>query len=281
MKTRYLIPLFSLSILPLAGCNLFGGLSSPSSDPQYLVAARACLDRGDYQCALDNYRALSGNQNDIKVSETSLTQLAQANIFSFSDLISSLGGATGSGGSFATMANDLARRGAASETNRLLIQTIYAANASINDQKLQAFSKFLAAISMVNELLAEIAGPDNSLTGHDIVANPSACLAANCGSTPTACDPVGGTSGTPKVYTNGSNSLGDPTNLDSVTNWNNSPTIQMLLIATDVANQRASEFRGAGGSGIFSAISNLGPLGSSAPGQCLIRQQVLSVFGLN
>jgi len=271
MKTRALIPLFVLSILPLAGCNLFGGLSSPSSDPQYLVAARACLDRGDYQCALDNYRALSGNQNDIKVSEISLTQLAQANIFSFSDLISSLGGATGSGGSFATMANDLARRGAASETNRLLIKDIFESNNQIGDLKLRAFSKFLAAISMQNEILAEMAGADQSLTASDLVASPSACNSSSCfANAGGVCDP-----GTSTVGPTAS----DPADMSSATtNWSGAVSLQMLIAAAADANDSANTFRGGtSNSGIFTAINSL----TSLPGtQPCIRQKIVEIFGL-
>jgi hypothetical protein len=271
MKTHFLVPVLAVSLLPLAGCNLFGGLSSPSSDPQYLVAARACLDRGDYQCALDNYRALSGNQNDIKVSETSLTQLAQANIFSFSDLISSLGGATGSGGSFATMANDLARRGAASETNRLLIQSIYTNNSQINpldpNDKLRAFSKFLAAISMVNEILAEIAGPDHTLTASDIVANPSACNSCN-----SSCN-VG--------TTNVLGTSATPSGVGIITGWSGTVSLQMLIAAAQAADDNAVIFKGgssSNNSGIFSAMNSL--LGIPGGDNC-IREKIVQIFGLN
>ena len=69
----------------LTACNLYGGLSKPANDEQYLVAARACLDRGDYACAKENYQALSTNYNDVRISETGLTTLAETRIFSISD----------------------------------------------------------------------------------------------------------------------------------------------------------------------------------------------------
>ncbi|NDG83917.1 MAG: hypothetical protein EBX52_02640 [Proteobacteria bacterium] len=279
MKTRFLIPLFGLSALTFSACNLFGGLSKPSNDAQYLEAARACLDRGDFQCALDNYNALSNSENDRKISETSLTRLAQAKIFSFSDLIGSLGSGTGSGSTFVTMANDLAKRSAANESNRLLIKSLYNANAGITNSKLRAFSRFIAALSMMNEILAEVAGPDQTLRASDIVADPTLCSMAAClpgDPNYAACDI--GTSSTYPVYTNGVDNSGDPVNLDSSSVWAGTPSLQMILVAASVANTEASIFNpGLGNAGIFNAIQTLGTFGGTD--RC-IRQQIIEIFGL-
>src|SRR4051812_4388213 len=64
-------------ILSIAGCNLFSPLDKPSGDPQILSAARACLDRADYGCALDFYEKLSAESNDIKLVEEAYAILDQ------------------------------------------------------------------------------------------------------------------------------------------------------------------------------------------------------------
>lgn len=273
MKTRFLIPLFGLSALTFSACNLFGGLSKPSNDAQYLEAARACLDRGDFQCALDNYNALSNSQADIQISETSLTRLAQARIFSFSDLIGSLGSGLGSGSTFVTMANDLARRGAATESNRLLIQSLYAADNGIGNASLKSYAKFIAAISMVNEIMGEMAGADQTLRASDVVAIPASCDATSCLGIGGECDKPAASS----VLL--SNVAGDPTNLGSSLHWDGNASLKMLIKAASDADARAAEFRGSsGGSGIFSSINSLANIPGAEP---CIRQQIVAIFGLN
>ncbi len=261
-------------LLPFAGCNLFTKLSSPSNDAQHLVAARTCLDRGDYDCALRHYQALSDAQNDIRVSETSLTVLAQLKLFSFSDLVGSLGSSNGSGSSFVTMANDLARRGAASEANRLRIQEIYVSNAQIAEPSLRAFSKFIAALAMVNELLAEIAGPDQTLRASDVVKTPTSCDASSCADVmQDVCD-------SPLLATAGVWTAPGPASLDSETDWNGTASLQMLIKAANEADTQMQLFRGgSANSGIFDSINTLAGLGAIAE-PCL-RQGIVSVFGLN
>jgi hypothetical protein len=275
-------------ILALSGCNLYSGLSSPSNDEQYLISARGCMDRGDFQCALDNYKALSGSGtydgsslNDIKVNETSLATLAKANIFLMGDLIGSLGSGRGSGASFATMANTLAARGAGTAANRVIIQQTFADNGSITNTKLKAFSKFLSALSMANAILAETAGSDGILTAGDIVANPTACkVAGTCSGNPDCAQP--GTSNValsdghdPVAY----NSTTDTGGLYASTNWGGNATLKKFISAAENANTEAGRFTGAsGGSGIFSAINTLAGLGSSL--EPCVRQQLVNTLGL-
>jgi hypothetical protein len=261
--------------LPFAGCNLFSKLSSPSNDAQHLVAARICLDRGDYDCALRHYQALSDAQNDIRTSETSLTRLAQMRVFSFSDLIGSLGSSNGSGSSFVTMANDLARRNAATEANRLTIREIYVSNDQIGEPSLRAFSKFIAALSMVNGILAEIAGADQTLTAEDLVLDPANCDATSCLVAGGSCtQPLS----SPNQVSNSPPGT-DPTGLDSATGWDGIASLKMLLKAASEADTQMQLFRGgATQSGIFDSINALAGLGAAAD-DC-IRHGFVSVFGL-
>ena len=62
------------------GCNTFEFMDSPGDDAQYLSAARACLDGGDIQCAIDNYQKLSNDQADIKASELVFVTMESAGL---------------------------------------------------------------------------------------------------------------------------------------------------------------------------------------------------------
>jgi hypothetical protein len=233
------------------------------------------MDRGDYNCALEYYQALSSSQGDVKVNETSLAKLAQANIFKMSDLIGALGSSRGSGASFTSMGNTLAARGVTGATQRALIQQTFADNNAIINTKLKAFSKFLSSLSMVNIILAELAGADQVLTAADIVTNPTACKAANsttCATTaaadcakPAASAVILGT-----ALTNG---------LDSATGWSGTATLMQFIKAAEESNTQTSIFTGSSSnSGIFSAINTLAGLGAAAD-PC-IRQSLVTTLGL-
>lgn len=277
MKKTLSISLPLLLLLPLCACNLFGGIDKPSSDPQYLEAARACLDSGDFQCALDNYKALSDSYADVRINETALTQLAQARIFSFSDLIGSLGSSLGSNLSFGTLANTLASHGAATTTNQSLIQKIYNDCNSISNVKLKAFSQFIAALSMFNTILGSAVGDDGVLTASDLVQDPGTCATATSMDllNPSfhACDkPIGSAL---FDYSEDSGSI----DIALATGWEGSPSMEKLIAAASAANSAAAAFIGSSGSsGIF---QTLGSLAGISGGDQAIRQSFVSFLGLH
>ncbi len=256
-------------LFSLPACNLYSGLSNPANDAQYLSAARGCLDRGDYDCALSNYQKLSDSYIDVRVNETSLTTLAKNNIFSMSDLIGSLGSNRGSGASFATMANDLATRGAATAANRVLIQETYLDNDSITNTKLKAFSKFISALSMFNAVLGAAIPSGGVLSASNIVSNPSACRSDGS----AFCTQCTAPNGTALTY-----AAGDTTTLNSATGWSGAATIQKLLDAASKANTQAGIFTGSNtSSGIFQSIQQISTL-SGAEG--CVRQSLLTILNL-
>jgi hypothetical protein len=227
-----------LVILPLvmSGCNLYGGLSKPSDDNQYLVAARACLDSGDYPCAINNYNALSSQYNDEKVSELGLTLLAQENIFSISDLVASLGDNLGSSASFAFLAVALQQRGVTGGAARTTIKQVYDSDSGITDDtKLLAFSRFIATLAMMNEVLANAVGANGTLTAADIVATPATCNSSN-GTDIVACAAPAGTALT---YDSNDHSAFTNAGTSGTADWSGPATIQKLITA---ASQTASEF---------------------------------------
>ncbi len=252
-------------LVTLSGCNLYGGLSSPSNDEQHLDAARACLDRNDFPCALEHYQALSDSYADIRINETSLARLGQARVFSFSDLISALGTSLGNGRTLSSMAELIARRNVATAANRVLIQETYASNAQISDSnpKLRAFSKFISAISMYSTVLASAVGPDGILTASDISPGSCGTVLGDCGPT----------TGMPDSSTGG-----NPSDLDDILPWANEPSIEMLWVALAAAASEAETISSGSPSGVLSSIINLSdPMINTAP---LKRQQLILILGL-
>jgi len=247
MKNLYLIPFLIFSATQLTSCNLYTGLSKPSSDEQYLVAARACLDQNDYDCALSNYKALSNSYNDIKINESSLTTLAKNQVFSFSDFIGSLGSSNGSSATFTQMSTILAGRSANTGSVFQLIQQTYRDNAGISNTKLKAFSQFISAFSMFNSILSTAVGADGLLSANDIV-NSTSCL-SDCSVTTTCTAP----SSTNLTFSVAALDM----DTDSAASWNGGATIQKLIQAASKANSAANAFTGNSSSGIFSSLQTL------------------------
>jgi hypothetical protein len=269
MNQKHLLPLLIFSISAIPACNLFSGLSKPSNDEQYLIAARACLDHGDYSCALSNYQALSDSKNDEKWSESSLTTLAQNGVFSFSDMIGTLGSSRGSGASLASLANLLAQRGKTTSSIRQTIQETYVQNEKIANTRLRGFSKFISSLSMMNSILATVAGADQILTASDIATGGSSCTAATCAG--AQCNP----SSSLAVLSGAalSSDLG-------TLNISTTPDLWMLLSAVKIAQIHMDEFSPGTGGGMFDAIDQILNLGSGAAADRCIRAQLIQTLGL-
>lgn len=235
-------------LLSLTSCNLWGGIDSPSGDEQLLSAARGCLDRGKYDCALENYAKLSDSQADVRIAETALVSMAQDGIFSTEDLIKSLGNSRGDATSFTQIANFIAERGKTAATYRITLDRLFVESQSIVNSSLRNYTQFLIATAMTNQILASIAG-DSQLTADDISSNPNNCraLAASC-SDPGSF-PEFSPGGTPTTWT------GASTN----SQWGNPPSMGMLFTAASIAENRFSNIGGSGsGQGIVSALGQIG-----------------------
>jgi hypothetical protein len=274
-KTR----LLSFSILPLLmmSCNLYGGLSKPSNDQQYLVAARACLDHGDYECARQNYEALSNSYNDIKISEGSLNSLAEGNIFSISDLVGSLGTNLGSASSFTFLAEALATRGVIGGAQRTVIKTAYDNDTSIQEPKLKAFSKFIAALAMLNEVLGNAVGADGKLSASDIV-DASAVTACKAQAGALLCNAC-----THATITQFTYNAGDASDMNTTAganaDWSGPATIQKFLNAATSASTQYSAFAsGSTDAGLLKAIQQLSALGVAA--EDCVRYGIINILGL-
>ncbi len=69
-------PLVYLAFLPvLLSCNIYEPLAKKSTPEEYIEAARACLHKGDYACAIENYNELpAGKQKNEKLCSVYLAK---------------------------------------------------------------------------------------------------------------------------------------------------------------------------------------------------------------
>jgi hypothetical protein len=244
-----------------SGCNLYGGLSSPSDDEQNLIAARSAQDNGDYATALKCYQALSNSYSDVKIGEEGLNSLAQGNIFSISDLVSSLGTAVGSSASFSILAEALEQRGITAASYRGTILTVYQSDNAIANAQLKAFNQFIVSLAMFNEVLANAVGSDGILTASDIVVDPTTCKSST-GTNGAAC---AAPSGTQLIYTAGASEPIDFTS--SAEAWEGQASIVKLgKAATEVGNDYENFSGHSLDTGIFTVISQFSNLpGTEGP----------------
>jgi hypothetical protein len=256
-------------LFSLTACNLYSSMDKPSSDPQRLSAARACLDRADYVCAREQYTALSTNYNDVKLSELALTTMAENQVFSIRDLIDTLGSNRGGASSFALLAETMASRGKTAGSITAALQTSYASLAPITNTDLKAFIQFLTAYAAFNQVMSAAVGADGKLTASDIVLTPATCRVATgvtCGTEPACGSPVG--SG--MVDNTG---LGtEPTTFTTAANWGTGASLQKLRLTAIASGDALDALGNSSYSGILDVMKQLqtipDPTGGAGSAQC-------------
>jgi hypothetical protein len=153
------------SSIVLSGCNLYGGLSSPSGDQQILSAARAALDQGDYADAIKFYGQLSSSAADTALAETAYADLDQQNAGMQSYAGAFGKGTTNVGPAITTFAESLIPAG---QTRRVAIWTAFNEQVNIKDPKLKALVRFLGSLSFAAEILAETSSNGTKIMKADL-----------------------------------------------------------------------------------------------------------------
>lgn len=226
-------------------CNAFDPLSSPSGDDQLLSAARACLDRGDFECALDHYGKLSADKADVKASEQAYAILAQNNagFTAFATAFGTDPSVKGLGALVTEVADG------AGESRRLALHGAYLLANSIpeaTNPKLRGLARFLTATALAAEILAEISGSDRVLHKVDLVANGSCGNTTEVGcAASAACD-----AGLGSIGSSGTN--GD---IDAAAPSGTPPTLDQLYTALSAAVSGLSAVNPSG-----SAVTSFGGL---------------------
>ncbi|MBL7716653.1 MAG: hypothetical protein JNL01_14405 [Bdellovibrionales bacterium] len=174
----------SLSVwlgLATASCNIFAPFDAPSGDEQYLSAARACFDVGDYDCARDYYAKLTGTSyQDIRISETAFTIFDEEG----ADIGAVMGGSiTGGdyGKTFTVIANRMMNKGSGpTEARRLKIFNAFRTAKDISSTQLQGLVRFMGAAALAAELLGEDALNlgQTAVSQSTLVDTPASCTSA-------------------------------------------------------------------------------------------------------
>jgi hypothetical protein len=219
--------LFGLALtLSATGCNFFGGIDHPSGDNQLISAALACLDQGDFQCAITDFQGLSGASSDIEQSGLAYAEMDQAGAN-----MGAFGGAFGNGKNISfgpaltSMANSILASGAG-QSARLAIFTAFSHQTAITDNPhLQALVQFLGAISFAAEILAEAAQIEGTsqLLKTDLVTNPG-CTLLTCA--PVALSNINGGN-----LPDGKTSLTAEANASTTAGITGAPTLGMFNAA--------------------------------------------------
>lgn len=258
-----------LGAVSLSSClNIYGFADKPSGDEQILSAARACLNRGDFECAREHYQALSAAKNDIKVSETILTTLAENQVFSMADLINSLGSSRGGGESFAKMAEFIAARGKATRASRVLLSKAYQDANAIQSTPLKSYIQFVTSLAMFGAVLGTAVGDNNTLDLLDLVADNSCYTDGGCFGN-AHCE-VGNGLGLSSAITAAAD-------MSTSVDWDTATAnLGQLLGAANSAQLKLSELSSGTDSGLFQAVVFLGSIAGTAP--CIRRELIRIIF---
>ncbi|MBU6375972.1 MAG: hypothetical protein KGQ59_08260 [Bdellovibrionales bacterium] len=191
-KKLFLVLAISMATLAtLSGCNAFSLIDNPGGDEQYLSAARACFDQGDFDCARENYAKLSGNYAETRAAEEAFLLLTEngASMGVFMETF-------GKGGDGSAL-NDLAEALApGSEAKRLAFQQAYnkfsAAQYASGSAQVQLV-RYITSLALTAELLAENIPAGGRLTRNRIVDDGTSCTETSFNV--NACDGAAGALG--------------------------------------------------------------------------------------
>jgi hypothetical protein len=184
-----------LLLIGLSGCNLFGGIDSPSGDAQIASAARACLDQGDYACALSNYQKLSSADSDITNSESAYAVFDQ-NGATFGAFAAGFGNFNNVniGQGLTVVANSVLSviypNGSAATTRYDIYQAFLQYKQITDNPSLAAMVEFLGAVAFAGEILAEIASQQNSSSLTTAIINSNTAVPCSGASSSSSLDQV-------------------------------------------------------------------------------------------
>lgn len=166
----------------VSSCNMFSFVG-PSSDAQTLSAANACFDTGNFDCATKYYEQLSSTDSDTSVSKMAFEVFDQqgGSMSNFMQFVGDVDNKISVGNALTNFAQRM--NAGAGEGKRVAIWTAFNTYSNIQNVPLQQFVRFIGALSLFGEMLAETQGTDNMLHQSDIVSNAPLCLnegASNC-----------------------------------------------------------------------------------------------------
>lgn len=168
------------ALLGLSGClNVFSPFDKPGGDAQLLSAARACFDKGDFNCAQNYYSQLSSADADVKTEEQAILVLAQngATMAQFMNFVGNLTDLNG-GKAITIFANGMIPK--AGLASREALWNAWQSYKNISNTDMSFFVQFIGALSLAAEIMAESAAGGSTVGQNDIVNNASSCTTSGC-----------------------------------------------------------------------------------------------------
>jgi hypothetical protein len=268
-----------LVLLSCSSCiNLFGFADQPGDDAQYLSAARACFDQGDLECARKYYNLLSSAYADQRQSGLAYTILDE-NGAGMGEFLKAFAKGEGAGG-LNKLANALAPH--AGLNLRLALFSAFqkvSANGEdlIADINIRGLTRFVTAVAVAAEILAEATDTDGLLQKTDIASGGAAtCSNTACAGGNAACNAPGGS------VLQSTDNVTDLTSADT-TNGSmgaTNPELGMLNAALQQAvNALNNELSvsGAFSSDALATFTSLGSIGIAINGGQCYRYKLISV----
>ena len=281
----------SLFVLIFAsGCNtfnIFGPVDNPSGDIQTLAYARACLNQGSFQCALNNYAKLTSVYDDISKSEQAMVILNQqgGTMGAFAAAFGTGSKNTTGGAAISKLAGTMSSGAGATRRTELGRAAILASSISSQSANLKHMTRFLVALVFFAAVLGEDTGSSTGMLATELATSPTACIAAfsnaNCGM------PSG------KRIVTGTTLGGSSITLDVLTTSNltsllggTSPTLFMIDAAVNTIGDALTQL-GGGSSGVgqvaqslITTLSGLDPDGGAFESPIYRRTMLQNGIGL-
>jgi hypothetical protein len=178
----------ALSVFAVScGFNVFGPIDGPRGDAQLISAARAALDRGDFEEAVEYYKRLENNA-DVKASEQAFAYMAKHNV-GMKTIAAAFGSGSNvnAGKAITLIANAIGSDAGAA--TRLELFHAYQLHASVTEPSLKGFVRFLGALALLADMVAEGASNPSHITPADLVLTPESCTKAVCAVPPVPGNP--------------------------------------------------------------------------------------------
>ncbi|MEK6577676.1 MAG: hypothetical protein AABZ55_00490 [Bdellovibrionota bacterium] len=185
----------TLAFVSLPSClNLFDPVDNPHNDTQYISAARAAFDKGDFTEAARLYGKLSTASDSIRISETVFTTLDSLGAGMKAYIVAIGKQGADAGGLITSLAGAISANGNTGTTNRVTLFNAYKSAFTIStaDSGIRGMARFLAAMAYTASIFAEDAGVAGTYSANDLTSNGVTCKAAGVGCAGSAsCDSAG------------------------------------------------------------------------------------------
>lgn len=274
MNLKLILTLSALSSLSaLSGCNFWGLIDGPSGNEQILSYARGCFDKGDFECALEQYAKLEGTTyDDIAKAETAFVELDQEGAGMGNFMASFFDGDGGRGITRLGRRMHVYGRGP-SATRRANIYAAFRRHLTIAAPETSGLVQFVGATALIGELLSEEAEALNEDIVQSLIVNSASVTSCMASMTCVGCSKTG----TGFLSTGAAIDLSAVTPPAQIAGTRSLDLINAALTEIDLAVSKMGVGGSFSGLATFSAAFNIADLGTG--GACFRQSMLLQNMG--